>query len=177
MNFYKITNQIENHNGLQYRDGLVYDTLPFQGFGNCLPGGMYYSREDILAFVNMGSWIRQVEVPGNAYSYLNPGSPVKWKANMLYMHPKKRLWSVETFAELVADGADPKADNSFALRIATALGYTDIVKFLLPITDPKANDCIALRRAFQYGYSDLVNLLIPHSDPEVVKTLNIKAKK
>jgi hypothetical protein len=36
--FFKITNSSENHNGLQYKDGLIIDHLPFADTGSCVKG-------------------------------------------------------------------------------------------------------------------------------------------
>ena len=43
--YLKITNEAENHNGLQYHDGLIQDILPFKKEGSCVPGGIYFSDE------------------------------------------------------------------------------------------------------------------------------------
>ena len=174
MNYYKITNGNETHHDLQYHDGLNIDTVPFNPSGNCQSGGIYYSKEDILAFVDYGCWIRKVEIPDDARTYLNPGSPVKWKSDKVFLHPRKKLWTTNMFKKLIKEGADPKANNSQALRYASYNGHLDIVKLLIPLSDPKADDSEALRYASRYGHLDIVKLLIPLSDPKAVENLNIK---
>jgi ankyrin repeat protein len=61
---------------------------------------------------------------------------------------------------------DPKADNSEALRWASYNGHVEVVKLLIPVSDPKADDSYALRWASKYGHIDIVKLLIPVSDPK-----------
>jgi len=78
---------------------------------------------------------------------------------------KAHLPASEAQALLDAD-ADPKADNSYALRWAAEYGHTEVVKLLIPVSDPKANNSGALRRAAIYGHTEIVKVLIPVSDPD-----------
>lgn len=61
---------------------------------------------------------------------------------------------------------DPKANDSYALRLAAEHGQIECVKLLIPVSDPKAKDSEALLMAVRYGYEDIVKLLIPVSDPK-----------
>ena len=38
MKFYKILDESENHNGLQFKEGRVDDPRPFKKTGSCVPG-------------------------------------------------------------------------------------------------------------------------------------------
>ena len=67
---------------------------------------------------------------------------------------------------LIAEGADPKADDSEALRLAARNGHLECVKLLIPHSDPATNDSAALRWAANYGHLECVKLLIPYSDPK-----------
>jgi hypothetical protein len=89
MKYYKITNQKEKHYGLQYHDGEVTDILPFNSQGDCESGGIYFAREDILAFIEYGPWIREVTPVGEIYK--NPGSPKKWKAHKVVLGPRRKI--------------------------------------------------------------------------------------
>ena len=54
--YFKITNQEENHNGLQYQNGLVEDILPFNDNpdDSCCKGGIYFSEvKHIFKFFHM----------------------------------------------------------------------------------------------------------------------------
>jgi len=165
MKFYKITNEDEYHKGMKYTTGLNVDVLPFNPSGDCEPGGIYFSREDILAFFGYGPWIREVTLPPDAQVYENPGSPKKWKADKVVLGERRRI-DREVIQELIKEGADPKVNDSRALRLAAAYGYKEIVELLIPVSDPKACDSYALRVAATYGYKEIVEMLIPVSDPK-----------
>ena len=163
MKYYKITNQKEKHFGLRYHDGEITDILPFNPQGDCEKGGIYFAREDILAFIDYGPWIREVTPVGEIYE--NPGSPKKWKAHKVVLGKRRKI-THKVIKELIEEGADPKAINSFALRSAAENGHLDIVKLLLPLSDPKAVESQALRRAAYNGHLEVVKLLLPVSDPK-----------
>ena len=64
--YYKITNEAENHNGLQYHTGRVVDILPFNDNTkkSCVPGGIYFTDKDhILEFGGYGPWVRPLTIP------------------------------------------------------------------------------------------------------------------
>ena len=63
MKYYKLTNKEESHYRMQYRDGHNEDVLPFNPNGDCEAGGIYFAREDILAFLDRKQWIREVTLP------------------------------------------------------------------------------------------------------------------
>jgi ankyrin repeat protein len=163
MKYYKITNQDETHHGLQYHNGEVTDIIPFNPQGDCQRGGIYFAREDILAFIDYGPWIREVTPVGKIYK--NPGSPKKWKAHKVVLGKRRKI-TLEIIKELIEEGADPKAENSLALRWAADKGHLEIVKLLLPLSNPKANNSDALRYAALHGHLEVVKLLLPLSDPE-----------
>ena len=172
MNFYKITNEEEKHRGMKYKTGLNVDILPFNPSGDCESGGIYFSREDILAFMEYGKWIRKVTLPENAKVYENPGSPKKWKADKVILGRKYKI-TPKKIKQLIKEGADPKANNSYALQLAATKGHLEIVKLLIPVSDPKAGGSYALQLAATKGHLEIVKLLIPVSDPEVVKELGL----
>jgi len=165
MKYYKILNEEEYHNGLQYKTGLNVDPLSFNPSGDCTPGGIYFSREDILAFLNHGPWIREVVIPEDAQVYENLGKPKKWKANKVVLRERERI-DINVIKRLIKEGANPKAGNSYALIWAAVNGHTEIVKLLIPVSNPKANDSAALRWAAINGHTEIVKLLIPVSDPK-----------
>jgi ankyrin repeat protein len=165
MHYYKILNHEENHNNVQYKTGLNVDVLPFKPSGNCEPGGIYFSREDILAFLNYGPWIRRVTLPEDAQIYENPGSPKKWKADKIILGRKYKI-NAKVIKRLLDEGADPKTGDSIALLWAAEKCHTEIVKLLIPVSDPKIDDSIALRWAAEKGNTEIVKMLIPVSDPK-----------
>lgn len=168
MNYYKITNEEEIHNRMHYKTGLNIDVLPFNPSGDYEKGGIYFSREDILASLNYGTWIRKVTLPEDAQIYENPGTPKKWKADKVILGEREKI-NAKKIKQLIKEGADPKADDSGALLWAAKNGHTKIVKLLIPLSDPKACDSYALRMAAKNGHTEIVKLLIPVSDPKIVK--------
>ena len=106
MNYYKITNKNETHHGLKYKTGLNIDPKPWNPSGNCEEGGIYFSREDILFFLDYGPWIRKVTIPTNIPIYTNPGLPVKFKAHRVILGPRRKI-TAAVIKELLAEGADP----------------------------------------------------------------------
>ncbi|MDD4082043.1 MAG: ankyrin repeat domain-containing protein [Sphaerochaetaceae bacterium] len=164
MNYYKILHKDETHQKLHYTTGLNIDPLEFNPSGDCRPGGIYFSREDILAFIDYGPWIRKVTLPEDARVYKNPGKPRKWKADRIILGEREEI-NLEVIKRLIDEGADPKVDDSYALRWAAENGYLDIVKILLPLSDASARDNEALVIAARYGHLEIVKLLIPFSIP------------
>jgi hypothetical protein len=163
MDFYKILNEDEKHFSLKYQTGLNIDTEEFNPSGDCRPGGIYFSREDILAFLSYGPWIRKVILPEDARVYENPGKPKKWKADKVILGEREYI-NIDVIRRLIDEGADPTADDSSVLRWATLSGNTEIVKLLLEAgTDPKSINSLALRWAAENGHIEIVKLLLPDS--------------
>ena len=129
MEYYKITNEEENHNWLQYSDGLITDPLPFNPSGDCTPGGIYFAAEDILAFLDYGPWIRKVTIPEGEEIYENPGKPKKYKAHRIILGPRRRI-TAEVIGDLLDQGAYIHADNDYALRLAVMNRHTETAQLL-----------------------------------------------
>ena len=131
MKFYKITNEEERHNGMQYQDGLNVDVVKFKPHGSCLSGGIYYSREDILAFLWCGVWLREVTIPEDARTYEDPDSDAKkWKSDKVILGPRRKI-TLDVIKELVAEGADIHVDDDSPLRSASICGNLELVKYLI----------------------------------------------
>ena len=113
--YLKITNKAENHNNLQYHDGLIQDILPFQKKGSCVPGGIYFSDEKhILEFLNYGVYIREVQIPEDA-DFVEDPSGNKYRASKIILKERKDLRELNTWKWLVQNGVDIHANNNFAL--------------------------------------------------------------
>lgn len=66
--------------------------------------------------------------------------------------------------EAVANGWDPKEDDSSALRVAISNNDRPAFDYLLPLSDPAANASIALQCAAHYNRSEMLSDLLPHCD-------------
>jgi hypothetical protein len=163
MKFWKITNDLENHHGMQYHDGLNEDILEFNPHGNCRPGGIYFASKDILAFLSYGPWIREVTLPESEEVYTNPGTPVKYKAHRVILGERKKWNDPEVFKDLLKEeGVDPSDRDNLAIRWAAENGHLEVVKVLLEDKriDPSARDNYAIRCAAENGHLKVVKLLL-----------------
>ena len=154
------SNEQEKHYSMQYKTGLNVNCEPFNPAGVCTSGGIYFTRKDILAFLNYGPWIRQVILPEDAQVYEDPWFLKKWKTDKIILGERKRI-NLSGIKELICEGADIHAREDFALRWASENGHLEIVKFLMENgADIHAeNDC-ALRWASENGHLEIVKFLI-----------------
>jgi len=160
MKFYKYTNQDEIHYGLKYHTGLNIDILPFNPTGDCEPRGIYFAREDILAFIDYPGWIREVRLPKGEPIYKNPGNLQKWKAHRVILGPRKPV-NAKTIKALIADGADIHICEDWALRMASVCGLLAIVRVLIAKgANVHACNDEALHMASANGYLAIVRELI-----------------
>ena len=77
--------------------------------------------------------------------------------------------------QLLLPRADPKANNSEALRIACQFGLLDIVKLLLPVSDPQSNNNHPLRVAAGHGHVEVVRYILPFTNPKDVNSAALLA--
>jgi hypothetical protein len=169
LKFYKITNENEKHRDMQYKTGLNTDVMPYLPEGNCQEGGIYFSREDILAFLDYGVWIREVGIPkGDPKPYKNPGKPVKWKAHRVILGKRRRI-TARLIGELVDEGARTNIfnmDGLTPLMIAVINGNRPLFNVLLEKTrdlniKTEGTGCTALHFAAEYpGYLSYVKKLV-----------------
>jgi len=91
--YYKITNEKENHHGLQYRNGLVIDSKKFDSNPNnsCTKGGIYFTTKEYLCrFFYLGKRIRPVSIPEDAKVVLDPEGD-KYRADKLFLYPRRNM--------------------------------------------------------------------------------------
>jgi len=160
MKYYKILNKDENHHNLQYKTGLNVDPIPFNPRGNCKPGGIYFSREDILAYLGYGCWIREVTLPENEEIYEETGNPKKFKAHSVILGERREI-NLEVIKELVNEGVNVHVNNDCALRFASENGHVEIVKFLVS-KGANVNACndYPLQSAANNGHLEIVKFLV-----------------
>jgi len=156
MKYYKIVNP-EGHYGMIYQEGLNTDILPFNPSGDCEPGGIYFSREDILAFLDYGTELYEVEPVGEVYE--NPGKDKKWKAHEVKLKYVGKV--VDNIQMLINEGANTHADDDYAFRWAFTNGHIKVVKILLENgADVHVNTDFPLRQASENGHLEVVKLLL-----------------
>ena len=88
--YFKVTNEKENHYGLQYHDGLVEDIIPFNDNSedSRVEGGIYFTDlENIYEFFDYGCYIRPLRIPDDARVVLDPKGN-KYRADKVFMLPK-----------------------------------------------------------------------------------------
>jgi len=81
--YYKVTNKEECHIGLQYKDGLNIDPLPFNDDQeqSSIPGGIYFTdAEHIFMFLLFGCFIREINIPKDA-KVVKDTDGNKWRAD------------------------------------------------------------------------------------------------
>ena len=163
MNFYKILNEKEIHNSLQLKTGLNVDPVPFKKEGSCCPGGIYFAREDILAFLYHGPWLRKVTVPTDAEMVLDPGKESKkWRASKVILGEREKI-TVKVIERLIQEGAGVHACKDEALRWASANGHFEVIKLLLRHgVDVHAQEDEAFRRASMNGHIKVMKLLLEY---------------
>jgi len=156
MKYYKIVNP-KGHRDMVYKEGLNTDVIPFFPHGDCVSGGIYFSREDILAFLDYGTELYEVEPIGEVYE--NPGTPKKWKAHEVKLKYVGKV--IDNIQMLIDDGADVHSTEDHALRWASIYGLTGIVKILVENgADVHSKTGQALRLASQNGHLGVVKVLV-----------------
>jgi hypothetical protein len=99
--FLKITNQEENHHGLQYHTGLVEDIIPFERKGTCVAGGIYFTTPQyICRFLSFGEWIRELTIPKDAEMVKDPGGD-KWRASKVVLGKRRNIYKIETWKWMI----------------------------------------------------------------------------
>jgi len=159
MRFYKWIKP-EGHFGMVYKEGLNTDIMPFNPKGDCQAGGLYYAREDILAFWDSGEDLYEVTPVGDEV-YKNPGYPKKWKAHAVNLKYIGKRSDPKIIQMLLDNGANVHANNDNALISAVEEGHTEIVKLLLA-AGGNVHACVdnPLRSAAVLGHTEIVKLLL-----------------
>ena len=103
INFYKLTNESEIHNGFQFKDDINEDTIPFNAHGSCTPGGIYFTEES-----KIGMWtyyngsemkfIRKVTIPDDTKIWVEED---KFKADIIVLGTRILIEDfVETYDDI-----------------------------------------------------------------------------
>jgi ankyrin repeat protein len=152
---------------MSYKIGLNINIEKFNPSGDCEPGGIYFAREDILAFLDYGPWIRKVTIPEDARVYENPGTPKKWKADRIILGKRERI-SLNVIKRLIEEGANLKAKNSYILQWAIGHNHVELVKILIPFSNKNDDHYMIFHWATKYGHIEIVKMLLEKgTDPKI----------
>ena len=125
--YYKITNKNENHYGFQYVDGLNILNTPFEKYGSCVPGGLYFTtKENIHRFFSYGIWLREVTLPVSDPDFQLCRDGNKFRANKIILDKRYSLADPNTY--LIIDSDITK--NEHLMDHASAHGYIDVLNKL-----------------------------------------------
>ena len=158
MKYYKILRSDMTHHGFKYHEGLNIDIFPFDETPNC-GGGLFFSdAQNILAFVNYGKLIAEIEVPdGTKIVQVED----KYKAHSIVLKNIRPIWTVDTFKYFIEEGINIHADDDYALRYAAGNGHLEVVQYLIDKgADIHAYDDWAFRYSSENGYLEVVQYLI-----------------
>jgi len=161
MKYYKVVNSEDGHYGLFYKEGRNIDPVDFNPQGDCQPGGIYFSREDIFAFLTYGDKVYEVTPISEIYE--NLGKPKKWKCKEINLKYIGETYAFETIKHLVEDGANVNANNGELLCWASFHNDFELVKYLVDKgANVRVKDDIALRWSATKGHLEIVKYLIEH---------------
>jgi hypothetical protein len=126
--YYKLTNELEIHNGVQYYDGLNVDILPFAENGSCCKGGLYFSDEtNILQFLDGMFWIREITIPDGEMIVKDPCiNPPIWRSHSVVCGSRKSLTDFSTWVWMFEEGI--QTDPNDALRWSAENGHLECLR-------------------------------------------------
>lgn len=128
--YFKITNETENHHGFQYKDGLNVLDRPFEASGRCVKGGLYFTtRSYIDKYYLYGINIRRIILPRSEPGFqmvLDPDGD-KWRANKIIFGEKYDLLDPLTYQILNLD----ITKNKYFVDFASKYGRIDSLNWWL----------------------------------------------
>jgi len=131
MDFYKITNESESNTYMTYVTGLNVDSKFFYEGYETEYGGMYFAREDILAYLGGGTYLRKVTVPENAnLKELNGTVPLRFKADRIILE-ERELITTDVIIRLIEEGANVNVLNGYILKYASDVEDTRLIKYVV----------------------------------------------
>ena len=87
--YYKVTNDKEIHDNLQYQTGLNVYTGKFKEESSNVPNGLYFTDKDnITFFYDYGISVREVTIPEGARVVLDPYKHTQWRTDKIILGKK-----------------------------------------------------------------------------------------
>lgn len=100
--YVKVLNEEAIHHGFKYRRGLNVLNVPFEKYGSCVPGGLYFTTlKHIHKFFDYGEFLVEVFLPTEDPEFcmiMDPDGD-KFRANKIILGDKYSLSSPETFVK------------------------------------------------------------------------------
>ena len=152
--FYKVTDFKEINNGYIYKDGLNILDKPFERYGSCVPGGLYFTTlEHIHKFYNYGCYLREVILPIENPEFkiiLDPDENT-YRANMIILGQKYSLSNTETYKTLGLSSPT----NEKLMEIASREGLLETLK-LLHNNDTQNSNIYICKYAAKNGHLEIL---------------------
>ena len=122
--YFKLTNKSCCHNKFQFVEGLNIDIVPFTNYGDCLPGGIYFTAARyIQMWINYNDdemyYIWEVEIPEDARVYRQA---YKLKADKIILSNKKTLY--DFFSDNLQIAFINLQENSYILTFIKPQTYS-----------------------------------------------------
>jgi hypothetical protein len=129
--YLKITNKKENHNGLQYYDGLNIDNKTFEN-GYMKNGICFTTKTHIFTWIglNNAKYIRNVYIPKNVEIDKHEDALGKiWKTQSLIFGNRRDLYDINTWKWLIKIKA-PIHKYNYAINWAKSNELTEIINLI-----------------------------------------------
>lgn len=126
--------------------------------------GIYFSRENILAFLDYGKYVMEVSLPNDSETYeVETGV---WKTNHIILSNPRPL-TVETIHDLISEGANPRCKDDTPIVLASGKGNYELVQFLYNVhgADLSAQN--------NYAYHIAMTNMPPASNPDHINFIKI----
>ena len=182
--FFKLTNKAECHFGFQYKDGLNVDFIPFNKYGSCVAGGLYFSdTANILDFIAFDStYIREITIPDDEFDVIqDPSGDKKWRSHSVICGERKSLGELATWKWMVEQGIHITNHVIYVYVKNTNTNRLEIIQYLIDNAYYSERLFLysrCLHIACDYGNIELVKFIITHGATSIyeIKSLIKLAK-
>lgn len=157
--YFKIINKYEKHNGFRYRDGLnvLVEKFNSNPAASCCPGGFYFTtKEHIHHFYDYGCYLRRIELPVNdpEFKMLIDPHGNKWRANKIILKEKYHLDDPSVYAKF--DLKYPSLDYCIENKFINMVRFLVTKKFEINIV----RDDKFIMWCVEEGLLDLTKILM-----------------
>ena len=125
--FVIITNYEETFNGFTYKDGLNVLDKPFEIYGTCVKGGLYFTKlEYIYKFYGDGIYLRKVILPKEdpEFKMIRDPTGYMFRANKIILGKRYCLLDFNTYIKFSID----VRTNNYLIYFASKYGRLDVLE-------------------------------------------------